>query len=198
MEKDHFKPSLARTKVIASLGAAACFNQLAMHAVQISLNNTLRSYGASSIYRERYSTGLRGGNYQGQCSLHGLYFRYRPGMPAYLRVQLRRKKLFQSTRNLQKSGHNGYRCLSGFIFMFSTLPPANRQYFWGRRRALLCICRKVFPYLLIVYLYKRNTASHIKLFYFYGKGKNGNRYVLNTANYFSAAANPNPTNVFWN
>ncbi len=50
MEKDHFKPSLARTKVIASLGAAACFNQLAMHAVQISLNNTLRSYGASSIY----------------------------------------------------------------------------------------------------------------------------------------------------
>ncbi len=50
MEKDHFKPSLARTKVIASLGAAACFNQLAMSAVQISLNNTLRSYGASSIY----------------------------------------------------------------------------------------------------------------------------------------------------
>ena len=50
LKKEHFKPSLERTKVIASLGAAACFNQLAMSAVQIALNNTLRTYGASSIY----------------------------------------------------------------------------------------------------------------------------------------------------
>lgn len=50
LEKKHFGISLERTKVIASLGAAACFNQLAMSAVQITLNNTLRKYGALSVY----------------------------------------------------------------------------------------------------------------------------------------------------
>lgn len=35
---------------IASLGAAACFNQLAMMATQIVMNNVLRSYGADSVY----------------------------------------------------------------------------------------------------------------------------------------------------
>lgn len=51
LEMAHFRTSFGRTKVIASLGAASFFNQLAMSAVQITLNNTLRVYGASSIYR---------------------------------------------------------------------------------------------------------------------------------------------------
>lgn len=37
-------------KAIASLGMAACINQVAMAAVQITMNNTLRYYGASSVY----------------------------------------------------------------------------------------------------------------------------------------------------
>lgn len=50
LERKHFRPSMQRSKGIASLGAASCFNQLAMSLVQITLNNTLRSYGAMSIY----------------------------------------------------------------------------------------------------------------------------------------------------
>ncbi|MDO5349867.1 MAG: MATE family efflux transporter [Lachnospiraceae bacterium] len=50
LERRHFCPSVQRAAIIASLGAASCFNQLAMSLVQITLNNTLRSYGASSIY----------------------------------------------------------------------------------------------------------------------------------------------------
>lgn len=50
LKYEHFRPSLGRIKSIASLGAAACFNQLAMTIVQITLNNTLRSYGAVSVY----------------------------------------------------------------------------------------------------------------------------------------------------
>lgn len=50
LESRHFRPSFGRMKLIASLGAAACFNQLAMTVVQITLNNTLRSYGAASVY----------------------------------------------------------------------------------------------------------------------------------------------------
>lgn len=50
LERQHFRPSFGRMKTIASLGAASCFNQLAMSVVQITLNNTLRSYGAVSVY----------------------------------------------------------------------------------------------------------------------------------------------------
>lgn len=50
LKRRHFRPSFHRARVIASLGAASCFNQLAMSLVQITLNNTLRSYGAESVY----------------------------------------------------------------------------------------------------------------------------------------------------
>ncbi len=45
-----FRLQTVLLRQITSLGAAACFNQLAMAAVQIVLNNTLRSYGAQSVY----------------------------------------------------------------------------------------------------------------------------------------------------
>lgn len=50
LERRHFRPSVYGVKTIASLGAASCFNQIAMSLVQITLNNTLRSYGAASVY----------------------------------------------------------------------------------------------------------------------------------------------------
>lgn len=50
MSKSYFKPSVVYSKHIFSLGIAACFNQLAMTAVQITLNNTLTYYGAMSRY----------------------------------------------------------------------------------------------------------------------------------------------------
>ena len=48
--RSDFKLQGVLLRQIVSLGAAACFNQLAMAAVQIVLNNTLRSYGAQSVY----------------------------------------------------------------------------------------------------------------------------------------------------
>lgn len=46
----HLKLSPSIIKLIASLGAAACANQLAMTVVQIITNNTLTFYGAQTIY----------------------------------------------------------------------------------------------------------------------------------------------------
>lgn len=45
-----FIPQGRHLASIAALGAAACFNQLAMMATQIVMNNILRSYGAASVY----------------------------------------------------------------------------------------------------------------------------------------------------
>ncbi|MCL2704942.1 MAG: MATE family efflux transporter [Spirochaetaceae bacterium] len=50
LKKEYFFPKLNLFKAIASLGAASCFNQLAMTLTQIVMNNTLRHYGALSRY----------------------------------------------------------------------------------------------------------------------------------------------------
>ncbi len=47
---DMLRPRGVFLKAIASLGMAACINQIAMAVVQITMNNTLRHYGASSVY----------------------------------------------------------------------------------------------------------------------------------------------------
>ncbi len=48
----HLKLKADRVKQITSLGTAAFLNQLAMMVVQIAMNNTLKHYGALSVYGE--------------------------------------------------------------------------------------------------------------------------------------------------
>lgn len=48
--KEHFIVKLEYTGKIASIGMASFFNQLAMMVVQIVLNNSLKHYGALSVY----------------------------------------------------------------------------------------------------------------------------------------------------
>ena len=50
LRKDAFQVTWSKSRAIMGLGAAACFNQLAMMAVQIALNNVLTYYGALSVY----------------------------------------------------------------------------------------------------------------------------------------------------
>lgn len=48
--RELLRPRALCIRAITSLGAASCFNQLAMTLVQITMNNTLTFYGKSSIY----------------------------------------------------------------------------------------------------------------------------------------------------
>ena len=50
--KDYLAPRWKNCKIIISLGAAPCFNQLAMMIVQIIMNKSLTYYGALSVYGE--------------------------------------------------------------------------------------------------------------------------------------------------
>ncbi|MDQ0360601.1 MATE family efflux transporter [Breznakia pachnodae] len=50
IEKEDYVPKLEYTKMITSLGTAASFNQLAITAVQITMNQVLTHYGELSIY----------------------------------------------------------------------------------------------------------------------------------------------------
>lgn len=50
LESSMFRPRKEFVKAIASLGMASCINQIAMAIVQITMNNTLRHYGAQSMY----------------------------------------------------------------------------------------------------------------------------------------------------
>lgn len=53
LTKEHFKPHFATVKRIATIGMASCFNQLAIAIVQIVLNNSLKHYGALSVYGDK-------------------------------------------------------------------------------------------------------------------------------------------------
>ena len=50
LRKEHIIPDLRYIALIASIGMASFFNQIAMMVVQIVLNNSLRKYGALSVY----------------------------------------------------------------------------------------------------------------------------------------------------
>ena len=50
LESSMFRPKAEYIKAIVSLGMASCINQIAMAIVQITMNNTLRYYGAMSAY----------------------------------------------------------------------------------------------------------------------------------------------------
>lgn len=50
LKKEHFKPSFSYITRTASIGMASFINQLAIMAVQIVLNNSLKAYGEASIY----------------------------------------------------------------------------------------------------------------------------------------------------
>ena len=52
IERKHLRPATAYTSKIVSLGAAPCFNQLAMMVIQIVMNKSLKYYGAMSVYGE--------------------------------------------------------------------------------------------------------------------------------------------------
>lgn len=52
LEKKHFIPNFRYIKQIAAIGMGSFFNQLAMMLVQIVLNNSLKHYGALSVYGE--------------------------------------------------------------------------------------------------------------------------------------------------
>lgn len=50
LEKAHFIPAFSHTIRVAQIGMASFFNQVAIAIVQIVLNNSLKSYGESSVY----------------------------------------------------------------------------------------------------------------------------------------------------
>lgn len=60
LHKKYFKPDIGIIKSICSLGAASCFNQLAMASTQIVLSNTLKFYGAQSVYGSEMTLAASG------------------------------------------------------------------------------------------------------------------------------------------
>ena len=56
LKRSMFLPKTGYLKMIVSLGMASCINQIAMAIVQITMNNTLRYYGAQSMYCLLYTS----------------------------------------------------------------------------------------------------------------------------------------------
>ncbi len=60
LERKHFKPQLKYVSQAAAIGMGSFFNQVAMLVVQIVLNNSLKHYGAASVYGEDIPLAVAG------------------------------------------------------------------------------------------------------------------------------------------
>lgn len=60
LKREHFRLRLKYVQRIASIGTASFFNQVAMMVVQITLNNSLRYWGALSVYGESIPLAVAG------------------------------------------------------------------------------------------------------------------------------------------
>lgn len=82
----HLSPQAAYLGRIMSLGAASCFNQIAMMVVQICLNNLLKHYGALSEYGEAIPIACAGIVMKVNQPVLFCYYRHFSGNPADRRL----------------------------------------------------------------------------------------------------------------
>lgn len=136
-----------------TLGMAQCFNQLAMMLVQIVMNNSLRHYGALSVYGEAIPLACSGiinkvsfmffafciGIAQGMQPIAS--FNY--GAKNYDRVK---KVIFLSLSAGQII------CITAFCLFQISLTDHGSVRKWVR--SVLLLCRAVFPDLSVLYLYQ--------------------------------------------
>ena len=127
LHRDTFLPKAEIVLSVVSLGAAPCFNQLAMMLVQIVLNRTLKYYGGLSIY---YPDRLLRYHRQGIHDRHGICHRYFPGLAADRQFQLWGKKVWPREEILLY-GDSHFCChLRDLLCPFSGISETDHFHLW--------------------------------------------------------------------
>ncbi len=158
-------------RAIAALGAAACFNQLAMTLVQITMNNTLTFYGALSDYGQNIPLACVGviskvnvvlmafiiGTAQGCQPICG--FNY--GAKNYPRV----KKTYLTAAAVVTA-------ISTAAFLCFQIFPRQIVAIFGEG-SLFPLCGTVFPHLYDAGVSQRHPAADRQLFHLDRQGKDG-------------------------
>ena len=162
-------PKARNLSAIFSLGMASCINQVAIAAVQIVMNNTLRHYGALSAYGSDIPIACAGiiskvnqvfmaiciGISQGSQPIWG--FNY--GAEKYSRVR-------------QTYRYSVTLCTviaTIFFILLPVLPASDCRHLRKRQRPVLSFCRKISPHLHADDLCQRDPAYVRRLFYLHWK-----------------------------
>ena len=184
LKQSMFVPKAGYLKMIVSLGMASCINQIAMAIVQITMNNTLRYYGAQSMYGSEIPLACVGviskvnmvfmaiaiGISQGCQPIWG--FNY--GAHNYDRVMEAYKKAFAI-------------CIVLGVVMFSVVSKTDCQYFRFGERGVFPFCGTVFPNFYVCYVLEWYSTDVFRILYIHRKIEAWYRSIPDQADYFPVA-----------
>ena len=182
LKRSMFVPKAGYLKMIVSLGMASCINQIAMAIVQITMNNTLRYYGAQSMYGSEIPLACVGviskvnmvfmaiaiGISQGCQPIWG--FNY--GAHNYDRVREAYKKAFAI-------------CI--VLWMFSVVSKTDCQYFRFGERSVFPFCGTVFPNIYVCYVLEWHSTDVFRILYIHRKIEAWHCSIPDQADHFPVA-----------
>lgn len=198
LDRSMLVPKAHNLAAIFSLGMASCINQIAIAAVQIVMNNTLRHYGALSAYGSDIPIACAGiiskvnqvfmaiciGISQGSQPIWG--FNY--GAEKYSRVR-------------QTYRYSVTLCTviaTVFFICFQFFPSPDRKHLRKRKRPVLSVCGKISPNLHADDFCQRNPAYVCRIFYLHGKSKTRCDHVPHKAGILPVATDRHLPLPLWN
>ena len=181
-------PKARNLSAIFSLGMASCINQVAIAAVQIVMNNTLRHYGALSAYGSDIPIACAGiiskvnqvfmaiciGISQGSQPIWGFNYGAEKIQPCTPDIPLFRNLMYCDRNHI--------------FYLLPVLPASDRRHLRKRQRPVLSFCRKISPHLHADDLCQRDPAYVRRLFYLHWKSQAWCDHVPHKAGALPAAA----------
>ncbi len=196
LARKYFKPEAKNIRAILALGSAPFFNQVAMAAVQITMNNSLAYYGAMSQYGADIPLACVGVI----TKVNILFLGFTIGIAQGCQP-INGFNYGQKNSSVKEDIYKGYicgnrnfnRCLSGF----SNLSKGDCQCFRSGERDVFQVCGALFPHIYAAYLRQRNTSGNRELFYFHRQGQSRLDDYLNPSNTVSSASDTYFPCFFW-
>ena len=191
LTKDCLKINADNLKAIVSIGIASFFNQIAMMAVQIALNNTLAYYGALSSYGSDIPLACAGVIIKVNAFVMAFAIGIAQGCQPILGFNYG-AQLYGRVRDTLKKE------IITVTAIFSADSETDRQYFREGKRGLFSLCRALFPHLSFYGFYKRTPAYCVQLFQFHRKSLERDFLIPHQADTVFAPSDPAASYIFRN
>ena len=197
LQKSAFRATWKKSRAIMGLGAAACFNQLAMMVVQIALNNVLTYYGALSVYGSEIPLAVVGIIMKVNMIFMSIIIGIAQGLQPISSFNYGAEKIWPRTRDIPQSDYRCHYYLYLCIPCVSAFPAPDHQHLRFRQRGVFLFCRALLPYFPFIYLCKRHSASYVQLLFLHWKGNKRNLAFPDTPDHFPAPPRTDPPYLSW-
>ena len=188
LKKEMFWPRGQFLKMILSLGMASCINQIAMAVVQITMNNTLRHYGAASVYGTDIPLACVGVISKVNMVFMAIAIGISQGCQPIWGFNYWSRQIIVRVRHTYKRSMQIALVVGGICFVcLSSISKTDRQYFRKWKRRIFPVCREVFPHLYVYDICKWNPPGLLAVFHCNRKSCKGSSCVSDETDIISFA-----------